>query len=257
MGRTTACLLLLALSFAPLPAADHSNLDDGRPARVEDAYAVSQGELSIEVGPQFISRRSQNERAAFDLELTYGLAPNLHVGMETGRFTDPGGEEGGSFERSGDVGVSALYNLNQETRSMPALGFKVKANLPTGIDSRGMDAEAKLLVTRSIRRLSLHANAVYRKMDGTAPGERESRFEHVLGASYPLGAPLHTRTLLVADLFVEQAGRHDERNTAGAEAGIRHQLTQRVVIDAGLGSELRGPEDRNTFTATAGVSVSF
>lgn len=257
--RTWGFLAIAACSFTPALTVDHSNLDEGRPVRVEDPYPVSQGEIAVELGPEFISRRRRGEQAAFEFSVNYGAAPNLQLEIETGLFTDPHAKEGPlpDQERSGDVRIGALYNLNQETRTVPALGVKLKANLPTGIDSSGMDAEAKILITKSIGRLSLHANASFRRLDGTEPGERGTLYDHALGMSWPLGAPGRTRTLLVADLFVEQAGRHDEPNTAGAEAGIRRQLTRRVVLDAGVGSELRGPEDRNALTATAGVSIAF
>jgi hypothetical protein len=259
MRRIFLTLAVLVSLPTASEAVDHSNLDEGRPLRVEDAYAIAKGEFAVELGPEFISRRKEKEQAAFGLDFIYGLARSMHVEVESAFFTDPREKEGESLdqERSGDIRVGALYNLNQETLRMPALGIKLKANLPTGLDSSGIDAEGKLIVTKSIRRLSIHANMAYRALDGTGPGERESVYEHVLGASFPVGAPRHTRTTLVADLFVEQAIRQNESNTAGAQAGIRHQLSPRVVLDAGLGSEIRGPDRRDALTATAGISVAF
>lgn len=54
-------------------------------------------------------------------------------------------------------------------------------------------------------------------------------YQLVLGASYPVGAPRHTRTTLVGDVFTEQASRRGESNIVGIELGVRHQLTSRIV----------------------------
>ncbi|MGH7960419.1 MAG: hypothetical protein ACRERD_01150, partial [Candidatus Binatia bacterium] len=79
----------------------------------------------------------------------------------------------------------------------------------------------------------------------------------VLGASYPVGAPLYTRTTLIGDVYTEQASRHGDPNIGGVEIGFRHQLTPRVVLDTGLGTEFAGPSDRSAFFLTVGVSVGF
>jgi hypothetical protein len=41
------------------------------------------------------------------------------------------------------------------------------------------------------------------------------------------------------------------------EGGFRHQLTERIVIDAGLGTEFRGASDRARFFVTTGISIGF
>jgi len=43
----------------------------------------------------------------------------------------------------------------------------------------------------------------------------------------------------------------------GVELGFRHQLTHRVVVDVGVGTELAGPAERSRFFAAAGLSVGF
>jgi len=39
--------------------------------------------------------------------------------------------------------VSALYNFNQETLSIPALGVKLGVDAPTGIDSRASPSTSR------------------------------------------------------------------------------------------------------------------
>lgn len=248
--------LALLMAIAPaVDAIDHKNLDEGRPLRLDDAYAIASGELAVEVGAGFALERRGPDRGVFPLEVLYGALPNLQLGLGTTLLTDP--HEVHEQTKSGDLRVSGLYNFNQETLTLPAFGLKVELNLPTGVDSAGVDVEVKGIVTRSIDRLSLHLNAGYAFVSGTTGEERDGRYEVTLGASYPVGAPQYTRTTLVGDLFTEQGDRRGGSNVFGAEVGFRHQLTQRVVVDAGIGSELAGPADRSSLFVTTGVSVGF
>jgi Putative MetA-pathway of phenol degradation len=251
-------LVNLALLMAMAPAVyaiDHKNLDEGRPLRLDDAYAIASGELAVEVGAGFALERRGPDRGVFPLEVLYGAYPNLQLGLGTTLLTDP--RDIDEQTKSGDLRVSGLYNVNQETLTLPAFGLKLELNLPTGVDSAGVDVEVKGIVTRSIHRLSLHLNAGYAFVSGTTPDERDGRYEVTVGASYPVGAPQYTRTTLVGDLFTEQGARRGGSNVFGAEVGFRHQLTQRIVVDAGIGSELAGPADRSSLFVTTGVSVGF
>jgi hypothetical protein len=248
----------LALFMAVAPAAsaiDHKNLDEGRPLRLDDAYSIATGELAVEAGAGFALERRGPARGVLPVEALYGALPNLQLGLGTTLLTDP--HEVHEQTKSGDLRVSGLYNFNQETLTLPAFGLKLELNLPTGVDSAGVDVEVKGIVTRSIQRLSLHLNAGYTFLSGTTNDERDGRYEVTLGASYPVGAPQYTRTTLVGDLFTEQGDRRGGSNVFGAEVGFRHQLTQRLVVDAGIGSELAGPADRSSLFVTTGVSVGF
>ena len=256
--RQRSLIWSLALLMVTAPAAyaiDHKNLDEGRPLRLDDAYAIASGELAVEVGAGFALERRGPDRGVFPLEVLYGALPNLQLGLGTTLLTDP--HEVHEQTKSGDLRVSGLYNVNQETLNLPAFGLKLELNLPTGVDSAGADVEVKGIVTKSIHRLSFHLNAGYAFVSGTTPDERDGRYEITLGASYPVGAPQYTRTTLVADLFTEQGDRRGGSNVFGAEVGFRHQLTQRIVVDAGIGSELAGPADRSSLFVTTGVSVGF
>ena len=53
--------------------------------------------------------------------------------------------------------------------------------------------ELKGIVTKSFERLGLHFNAAYQFLTDTGRGERDGRYEFVLGASYAIGAPKFTR----------------------------------------------------------------
>jgi hypothetical protein len=246
--------LLMAVTSETL-AIDHKNLDENRPLRLEDAYTIASGELAVEAGAGFALERRGPDRGFFPVEVLYGAYPNLQLGLGTTLSTDP--HEIDEQTKSGDLRVSGLYNLNQETLTLPAFGVKLELNLPTGVDSAGVDVEVKGLVTKSFDRLSLHLNAGYEFLSGTTRDERDGRYEVTLGASYPVGAPQYTRTTLIGDVFTEQGSRRGGSNVVGAEVGFRHQLTARVVLDAGIGTEFAGPADRSPLFVTSGISVGF
>jgi hypothetical protein len=167
-------LLNLALLMVMAPAVyaiDHKNLDEGRPLRLDDAYAIASGELAVEAGAGFALERRGPDRGVFPLEVLYGAYPNLQLGLGTTLLTDP--RDIDEQTKSGDLRVSGLYNFNQETLTLPAFGLKLELNLPTGADSAGVDVEVKGIVTRSIDRLSLHLNAGYEFLSGTTRDERD------------------------------------------------------------------------------------
>jgi hypothetical protein len=250
-------VVLAALAVLPRPALaiEHGNLDEGRPTRFEDPYAIPLGEWSVEVGGGFRDARHGDDRAAMPVDILYGAAPNMQIGLGTVIFTHPR-SLGGESSQSGDVRVSALFNFSQESLSLPALGIKWEMVFPTGVDSRGLDARLKALVTKSISRLSFHVNASELFRGDPSPVERGSRYELDYGLSYPLGAPKHTRMLLLLGGFAEESAARGFNNRRGVEIGLRRQQSLRTVVDAGFRIESDGGEERaNIFNA--GLSWSY
>lgn len=256
--RTRSILAALTWVMLTTPAAyglDHKNLDEGRPLRLEDAYPIASGELAVEAGAGFTLGRRSADRGVFAVEILYGAVPNLQLGLGTTPSTDPRSID--EQTKSGDLQIGALYNFNQETLTLPALGLKLTVNLPTGVNSSGVDVEVKGIVTKSVGRLSLHLNAAYEFIAGEEEGEREGQYEFALGSTYPVGAPRYTRTTLVGDVFTHQAVRSGDSNVVGVEFGFRHQLTPQMVVDAGIGTEFAGPAERSCLFFTSGLSFAF
>src|SRR5262245_24263049 len=248
---------MLAVVLSPFTALaiDHGNLDEGRPLRLEDAYAIATGEIALETGGGFSLIRRGPDRGFFPIEVLYGALPNFQIGLGTTLSTHP--HEIDEPVKSGDLRVSALYNFNQETLVMPAFGVKLEVNFPTGVDAHGVALKLKGIVTKSIERLSLHFNAAYQGLTDARGDERNGQYELVLGASYPLGAPRYTRATIIADVFTEQSARHGEDNTVGVEAGFRYQITRTIVWDAGVGTEFAGTSDRSQFMFKTGFSWAY
>lgn len=246
---------VVAMASGEVYAIDHTNLDEGRPLRLEDAYTIADGEIAIEAGGGFTLQRRGSNRGVFPAEILYGAYPNLQVGVGTTLSTDP--RDVDDRPKSGDLQLSALYNFNQETISLPAFALKVGLDTPTGVGAKGYGVELKGIITKSIERLSLHLNAGYEFLVATGPGERDGRYKFALGASYPIGAPQFTRATLVGDVFAEQSTRRGESTFVGAEVGLRYQLTPRIVWDVGIGTEFAGPAHRSDLFLTTGFSFGF
>jgi Putative MetA-pathway of phenol degradation len=257
MTRTVGAVMgvLLLVVAAPAFGIDHKNLDEGRPLRLEDAYAIASGEIAVEAGAGLQLPRRGADQGVFPVELLYGAFPNFQVGLGSTLLTDP--HDVNDRPKSGDLHLSGLYNFNQETLDVPAFALKLGVDFPTGVDARGFTVDVKGIVTKSVERLSLHLNAGYAVLTDTRDDEREGRYALALGCSYPVGAPQFTRATLAGDVFAEQSARRGNSTTVGVEIGLRFQLTPRLVGDAGVGTEFAGPSDRSSFFFRAGLSFGF
>ncbi|MEY4706159.1 MAG: hypothetical protein RL042_2364 [Nitrospirota bacterium] len=248
-------LLLLGLLPAPLLALDHDNLDPNRPIGMEDAYAIPKGEIGLEGGVRFNDRRESRTRVTFQPQIIYGAFENAQIEIQGDLFTEPNTLVGAS--KSGDLHLGLLYNFNTETVSLPAMALRVETDLPTGVNSKGVDTQVTGILTRSFGRLRAHLNAGYTVLGSPQGQERPGAYRAVAAVSYPLGYPSSFRDTLIASLYTRQSDLRGQRNHTGVEVGIRHQLTSRLVVDAGLGTEFAGPADRAALLGTVGLSVGF
>lgn len=112
---------------------DYRNLDDDRPALMEDAYPVERYAFEFLTPWRFSRDWSGTSTHAFVPELAYGLIPNAHLGLKLpiAGASEPGGRAWGI---SG-LRVFALYNFNTEGRFLPALSlrsFAIPGFKPTG-----------------------------------------------------------------------------------------------------------------------------
>jgi hypothetical protein len=73
--RASAAVLVLLLGVAQAYAIDHKNLDERRPTRLDDAYAISTGEIAVEAGAGFRLPRHGADQGFFPVEVLYGALP--------------------------------------------------------------------------------------------------------------------------------------------------------------------------------------
>jgi hypothetical protein len=252
--RLLALIILFTLSTS-VWALDHDNLDPNRPIQMEDAYPIPKGEIGLESGVRFNDRRSGRTRAVFQPQIIYGAFQNTQIELQSDLFSEPSSLVGPN--RSGDLHVGTLYNFNTETLQWPAFAVRVEADLPTGVQSRGVDAQVTGIMTRSFGRARFHLNAGYTVVGNAQADERNGAYRVIAALSYPIGYPHRFRETLIVDVYTRQSDLRGQRNNTGIEIGLRHQVSSRVVADAGLGTEVYGPSDRAAMTGTIGLSVGF
>lgn len=254
-----ACALIAAISLPlmPLPgfALDHDNLDPNRPIGMEDAYAVPKGEIGMEGGVRFNDRREGRTRVTFQPQIIYGAFDNTQIEIQGDLMSAPNTLVGAA--KSGDLHVGVLYNFNTETISLPAFAVRLAVELPTGVNSKGVDTQMTSILTRSFGRLRAHLNAGYTVLGSPQGQERPGTYRAVAAVSYPLGYPTSFSDTLIASVYTRESDLRGQRNHTGLEIGLRHQLSSRVVLDGGLGTEFVGPADRAALLGTIGLSVGF
>ena len=252
-----SAIVAVGLLLMPLPviALDHDNLDPNRPIGMEDAYAIPKGEIGMEGGVRFNDRREGRTRVTFQPQIIYGAFENTQIEIQGDLMSDPHTLVGAA--KSGDLHLGVLYNFNTETISLPAFAARVEVDLPTGVNSKGVDTQLTGILTRSFGRLRVHLNAGYTVLGSPQGQERPGAYRAVAAVSYPLGYPTSFRDTLIASLYTRESDLRGQRNHSGVEIGLRHQLSSRLVLDGGLGTEFAGPSDRAALLGTIGLSVGF
>ena len=257
MARALIVIAILAPVMLPTVALalDHDNLDPNRPIAIEDAYVIPKGEIGVEGGVTFNDRKEGKGRFGFQPQIIYGAFENMQLELMTGLVTEPTTVAGD--DKSGDLSVGVLYNLNTETIDLPAFAVRAELGFPTGVNSKGVDTELTGVMTRSFGRWRTHVNVGYTFLGSPQGQERSGTYRVVAAVSYPLGYPTSFRDTIIANVFTRQSDLAGQRNPTGVGLGIRHQVSSRVVFDAGLGTEFYGPADRSVFFSTMGLSIGF
>jgi hypothetical protein len=257
MKRYFVSILVLCVMTLPhrARALDHDNLDPNRPIAIEDAYVIPKGEIGVEGGMTFNDRKEGKSRFGFQPQIIYGAFENTQIEIMTGLVTEPSTVVGD--DKSGDLSVAALYNVNTETLNLPAFAARVEVGLPTGVRSKGIDTELTGVMTRSFGRWRTHLNVGYTFLGSPQQNERSGAYRIVAAVSYPLGYPMSFSDTIIVNLFTRQSDLTGQTNPTGVGMGLRHQVSSRVVLDGGIGTEFLGPTDRSIFFSTIGLSVGF
>jgi hypothetical protein len=248
-------MLLLLMVPTAVWALDHDNLDPNRPIAIEDAYVVPKGEIGVEGGVMFNDHKQGKSRFVFQPQLIIGAFDNTQLELSSDLQTDPKSVVGD--DKSGNLTVGALYNLNTETLSLPAFAVRAQLGFPTGVNAKGVDTALTGVMTHSYGRWRTHLNIGYTFLGSPQGTERSGAYRVVAAVSYPLGYPTSFRDTIIANVFTRQSDLMGQRNPTGFGIGLRHQVSSRVVFDTGLGTEFAGPADRSVFFTTIGLSVGF
>ena len=242
----TAAVAALASTVTAHSAAaqtDYYNTDKGRPVRIEDAYPVERYAFELQLAPIRLERESGGTYTwEIAPELAYGILPRtqLEVGFPVA-FQDAGGES--SAEGLAGIEISALHNLNTETRTLPALAVGAEVLLPVG--SLAPDrawTSVKGIATRTFSAARFHVNGQYTfgpEVDVDDETGEASRW--MAGIAVDRTFPLRS-LLVIADVFAEQPLEDGADLEWTAEAGFRYQTSPQFNLDFGAGRRFAGGE---------------
>jgi hypothetical protein len=230
-------------------AADHTNLEEGIPVQVVDAYATPYLNREIQANWRYERTRESEERFVFEPRLEYGFARNWQGSVSVPVMAGNADQTG-----SGNIALEALYNFNSESLFLPALALSGRADLPTGRESAGIDTTFTFIATKMLipgsRFNRTHVNLSWMHNRGAAEDERVDRYRAVLGFDIRVG----TDTVLVTDLYRELLMKKGERSTM-FELGFRRQLTPFTLMGIGAGAGIGDQSAR--FRITIGFQHSF
>ncbi len=247
-------VIAAAVAFAgaqKVLAADHTNIEEGAPTQIEDAYPLAYGDREVQGVLRYDRTKDGKNRLVLDPRLEFGIARNAQFKLSAPLI-------GGNADRrnSGDVGAEFFYNFNQESLSVPALAASVRADLPTGKESQGLDTTWKLIATKSLGASEalqrLHLNLSWKNNASPRPDERRNFYVAAVGYSQRAGPD----TVFVTDLVREQERERDQQMTL-AEVGLRRQLTPLTALSAGIGTRLAGSSESPRLRITFALQHSF
>jgi len=244
------CAGLLVLLFAGAAhAADHSNLEQDFPTRVEDAYPIAYRAMEFQASGAYEHGGEHGRHAGeFEPEIKWGFMKNAHVALGA-PLVFPGD---GDMESNGDIALEGLYNFNVETPVFPALAVKTELTFPSGVDSAGVDVEVAAIATRGFGAHRFHLNGIYRHLGAAGAGERSDLFSFGLGYDRPIDLD----HLFVADFFIDRSPQAGGAEEFGFNLGVRKQLNPWSVLAVGLGSGF-GASRTPDLRATVGAQWSF
>lgn len=254
---TEGLALVLALVATVPPRAraqiDYRNLDDDRPARVEDAYPAERYAFELLI-PYSLEREGSGAFVhASVLELEYGVIRNAHVGVKAPLAAVR--EAGTTDWGLSGLRIFALYNFNTESPVLPALSLRTDVTFPVGAFG-GSETQVglKAIATRSWGRNRIHLNAAYRFGSDGTPAVVEAADRWWSGAA--VDRTLFRQSVLVIGEVYARRIVEAAPVEVNAGVGLRWQWRPATVLDLGVSRRLRddvGPD----YAVTFGISNAF
>lgn len=255
MKNRVTKVALAAILLAP-PAAvaqiDYRNLDDDRPALVEDAYPIERFAFEFLAPWRYRREHGGGSVHAFTPEIEYGLLRNAQLGLKL----PIAGAANGDHRDWGVSGLRlfALYNFNTESRWLPAVSLRSDIVLPLGsLAGDGTRVSVKGIATRSWGRNRLHLNGAY--TFGRDRPQAAAEPANKWWAGVALDRTLFRQSvLLVGEVYALRA-TNSLPVEVNASVGLRYQLTPYLVGDLGAARRLKaqGPD----YEITLGFSHAF
>lgn len=236
--RTGLCLLVcLPLGSGAAAAADHTNLDEGLPLEITDAYPLEYPAREAQLRVHYEYTPEGDHELLYVPRFELGFPRNAQLGLEV-PFLQRNDD---SFE-IGRVRPELFYNLNQETLTVPALSLAADAQAPTGPDAKGFDPGALVVLTKAIPGgywHRLHLNGHYTVNLEQRDDERPGMYRVALGYDFRLGSS----ATAIIDAVRREEEKRDEPAMNFGEIGIRYSATPLLVFSAGAGGGMSDDED--------------
>ncbi len=242
----TGCILANPLFVY---AADHRNLEENHPTRIEDAYPIAYRSLELQTRGGYERNGEFGKDVGFAaVELKWGVIKNAHVVIglpfQFGKEVEP--------DQNGDVTLEGLYNFNVETQFLPAMALKLEVSVPGGSDSQGLDLELMGIATKGWGANRFHVNAGYHRNSGAALGERTHLYR--LGVAFD--RPIDLDHLFVLDFFIDQSALKGDDPVYSFLAGIRKQVNPWSVLNLGVGHGF-GSREAPDLIVTLGFQLTY
>ena len=237
----------------PARAADHTNLEQGLPVVIEDAYPIKENGLEAQ-GYLRYDRAPRNDpegrnRLFVVPRIEWGAFKNFQLSVET-----PYAVGDASGTKQGNVAVQGLYNFNTEGLFLPAFAVVAGLYQPYGYRGGGTETELKFLATKSLGTpdpegtspfsyvpRQIHFNASwFHNFDPLTGRDAERSDRYRVGIAY--SQPITNEAVLVADVYRE-TDRDRRRVSNVAELGVRYIVTPQTVLSGSAGVGFGG--DRN------------
>lgn len=237
--------LVLIGASVPAFAADHTNLDENLPVRIEDAYPIPYD--SIEAQGFFsydrdrLGSRGRGTRGSdaftFSPQIEAGVFRNFQASLAV-----PYRLGNASETKQGDFMAQGLYNFNSETVYLPALSLGAGIDQPYGYEAGGTETNVKFVATKSIGSFGtsyvprqLHLNAIwfhnYDPLSNADTSERRNRY--LVGIGY--SQPITNDAVLVADIYREELRDRTQAQNI-VQVGVRYQLDPQTVLSGSVGT---------------------
>lgn len=203
-----AFISALSAAIQEARAADHRNLEENLPVRVEDVYPIPYNGIEAQ-GYVRYNRTSRDPKGNNRFEavprLEAGLARNFQLSLAAPyRLGDA------SETKQGDLLAQGFYDFNTEGIVLPALSLAAGVDQPYGYQSGGTEGSLKFIATKSVgsigesyipRRVHLNAGWFY----NFDPSTEKRRNRYLLGVGYD--QPVANDWLLVGDIIGNSAAQ--------------------------------------------------
>lgn len=242
-------LMQLVLLPAVVSAADHTNLEENIPTQLEDAYPLPYLNREVQGLFRYEQTRDLEDRFRLEPRVEYGFARNWQARIGVPFLLGDADKTG-----SRNLIAEAMYNFNQESLLLPAIALAGRIDVPSGVNSTGLDTHIRFLATKTIGHTSLfqrvHANVSWVHNSNPLSDERQNRYIAIVGYS----ARVARASVLVVD-YVREQQRLKGADSNIIELGLRQILNPLTVFSLGVGAGIA--EESPTVRVTMGIQYSF